>query len=71
MTNQGYPPAPPAPPCSIAVEVPITADLDSAGIQAATQEALAKALRTEPGERFKDVTCRELIVYFHSVGPHH
>jgi hypothetical protein len=69
MTDQ-YPPAPPSPPCSLSVEVPITDDPDPDETHAATQAALDKALKTETGEMFKDGRCRELVVLFHSVGPH-
>ena len=64
MTNQEYPAAPP---CSISVDVPTTAD--KTRTYAATQEALEKALKTTEGERFKNGDCRELIVLFKSVGP--
>ena len=66
MTIQKYPPSEP---CSISVDVERTDD--DAQLQVATQAALDEALRTDAGVRFKNGTCRELIVLFHSVGPHH
>jgi len=68
MKDQKYSPAEPSEPCSISVDVPII-EGEVAGV--AAQAALDEALKTEAGERFKKGDCRELIVLFHSVGPHH
>ena len=65
MTDKEYPPTPP---CSISVEVYRPDD----GFKEETfHEAVESALQTKAGEMFKDGSCRELIVLFHSVGPHH
>jgi hypothetical protein len=67
MTVEPYEPSEP---CSISVDVPITADAEPDETHAATKAALDKALKTDAGERFKKGECGELIVLFHSVGPH-
>ena len=65
MTAQPYEPSEP---CSISVDVKRT--YDDAELQSAAKAALDEVLKTEVGEKFRKGECGELIVLFHSVGPH-